>query len=495
MATLPTIALVGRPNAGKSALFNRLIGRRKAIVSHVYGTTRDIIEEEITIGRKKAVLMDLAGLSATDGKEPLSGVIQEQANEAVLASDIVLFCVDASVPLTGEDLRVADILRKGRKPILVVATKADNDKIVAQADEVWGLGLGKIFFVSSEHNIGIVELKEAVSKELGRLARQAKEEAGDTEVPATKKPKTEGMISFCLVGKPNVGKSSLFNALLQQKKAIVSNIPGTTRDAVDTIVERNGKKFLLVDTAGLRRPGKRERGIEFYSVRRCMDTIKRSDVCLLVLDGMETVSKMDQAVSSYILEEKKALIVVINKWDIAKEERIRARNKKAKEEMAEEDEGSKKPKKVQLDTFLGESMMNKYLDYLQEKFDYLAWAPILFVSAKSGENVDKLWETVEAAYAERHKRIGTGQLNSFLQRAIADQHPTGTKGIFPKLYYGTQVDVNPPQFVLFVNQPDTFHFSWRRYLEKQLREKFGFVGTPISIEYRARKREDRTGGK
>lgn len=448
---IPLVAIIGRPNVGKSALFNRLIGKRHAIVSDVYGTTRDIISGTVILKKREVELVDTAGImSSFDGTDPLVVPIQKQAEEALRSADLILFLVDGTGPITKDDSVLANRLRKSDKSVLFVVTKCDNENIEYTQGEVYKLGLGRPIFVSSLHNRGISDLFDRIHKELkvkGFFTRDH-----------IQGKKSVAHVSFSIVGKPNVGKSSLFNQLVKKSKAVVSDIPGTTRDTLDSEIHYRDLVFKAIDTAGLKRPGKIEQGIEKYSTLRTMRAIARADICLFVIDAKEKISKMDQAVSRYILEENKGIVIVINKWDLLEKEK---------------------------------DMMDRFLTYLQNTFDYLPWAPVLFVSAKTGKNVSTILDQVFHIYEARKQRIETGSLNRFVDEVTHKQPPSGTKKIVPKIFYATQVDIDPPHFILFVNMADAFHFSWRRFFENQLREKFGFEGTPLIIEYRNRTREDR----
>ncbi len=449
---IPLVAIVGRPNVGKSALFNRLVEQKHAIVTDDYGTTRDELNATIIIKKKEIELMDMAGIMMSfNDEDPLHVPVQKQARVAMEQADLVLFCVDGLNSLTSDDREISLLLRKSKKPVLFVVTKADTSRIEGEATEVYELGWGDPLFVSSSHNRGFTDLKEAIHERLKKEGCFKKE-----NLPAKKSLVPQ--VSFCLVGKPNVGKSSLFNAMLKKSKAVVSEVPGTTRDTLDSELHYGDMMFKVIDTAGLKRPGKATPGLEKYIALRTMRAIKRSDICLLVLDGLEKITKMDQAVSRYILDEKKGLIIVVNKWDLLETET---------------------------------NIMDRFLTYLQAKFDYLPWAPVLFVSAKTGKHVGKILDRVWEVYQERQKRVDTGPLNRFIEEVCAQRFPTGTKKINPKIFYTTQVDVDPPQFVLFVNEKEAFHFSWVRYLENRLREEYGFVGTPIALYFKNRTRKER----
>lgn len=452
---LPIVAIVGRPNVGKSALFNRLIKKRHAIVSDVYGTTRDSLSTSIVIKKKEIEVIDTAGIISfmdENNEGDLFENVQEQAKIARDEADLILFLVDATVPLTKDDLSLAKNLRSSPQTVVLVVTKCDTDKIQYQSDEFYKLGFTDPVFISSLHNRGITQLEETIHASLKKAG------LFKSIAPKTKKS-TAPTISLCIVGKPNVGKSSLFNKLQQKSHAVVSEVAGTTRDTIDSEISYADLTFKIIDTAGLRRPGKVEEGIEKFSVLRTMRAIKRSDVALFVIDAQENVSKMDHAVARYVLEQNKGLIIIVNKWDVMEKEK---------------------------------NIMDRFLTYMQDRFDYLPWAPVLFVSAKSGKNIGNILDQVLEVYNERKKRIETGPFNRFIDEIVSKYPPRGTKKISPKIFYATQVETAPPHFLLFVNEKEAFHFSWMRYFENRLREKFGFSGTPVVLELRNREREDRS---
>lgn len=459
---LPKIALIGRPNVGKSALFNRLSGKKHAIVSEVAGTTRDVLEAEFELTKtKKALIIDMAGIHETrKNLDEITQHMQNKTDDMLAESHGILFCIDVTAPLTQDDLFIAEKVRKAGKPTILLLMKCDNSEQIKHMDpDIYGLGFENYVSLSSLHNRGIDELKTKLSKLFPVSFFKEKDEVEKQDKSATKDILR---IRVALVGRPNVGKSSLFNTLFDEEKSIVSDIAGTTRDTIDSILYRNGVEFHFIDTAGLKRPGKTERGIESFSRLRTFRAISRADVCLFMIDASEKVNNIDQNISRYILEENKGLIILANKWDKINQE---------------------------------EDMMDRFLTYFQQEFAYLPWAPVLFVSAKEKTNIDPIFENIVEIYQQRQARIETGKLNRFVQKIVVQHPPKGTKAIRPKIYYATQVEVNPPHIILFVNEALAFHFSWRRYFEHQFREKFGFSGTPITIEYRNREREDRSGKK
>lgn len=441
----PLIALVGRPNVGKSTLFNRLIGKRLAVISEVAGTTRDRIYQNIAIDDIGVTLVDTGGLSYGK-KESLEADIQTQAHLAIQEADIIYFVVDAGHQLTVDDFAAADILRKSKKSIVFVANKYDGKEAIDRLMELYELGFGEPLPVSAIHNRGIDELTKITVKLLKKLPKE--------KLRKQKEDKNSIHISF--LGKPNVGKSSLVNALLGENRVIVSDIPGTTRDSTNTHIEFEDKKFTLIDTAGLRKRGKIEKGIEKFSSLRCFQALDQSDVALLILDFEEGISKQDMHIAGYILEAKKGVIIVINKIDLAEDEKDR----------------------------------DKFLRMVQRKFTFLPWAPLVFVSALKKKNITKIYELAEQIVEERKRRISTGELNNFIKKITYKHIPSGTKMIKPKIFYVTQTGVNPPEFVFFVNDAAALHFSYRRYLENELRKEYGFDGTALKLVFRNRSERD-----
>lgn len=431
------VAIVGRPNVGKSALFNRIVGTRIAIVEGEPGVTRDRIYAQSEWDGRPFTLIDTGGidLGAEDGFLALA---RRQAELAVAEADLLLFVVDARAGMVPADLEVAEILRRSQKPVLVVANKVDDPGLTLAASEFFSLGLGEPIPVSAEHGRGIADLLDQVIAHL----------PGETEETA------EGEeIRIAVIGRPNVGKSSLVNRLLGEERSIVTDVPGTTRDAIDSRIERDGTRFTLIDTAGIRRQSRIQLPVERYSVVRALRAIDRSDVCLMLLDATELVTEQDKRIAGYAHEAGKAMVLVVNKWDLIEKD---------------------------------STTINRFEEKIREQLGFLLYAPILFISAKTGQRVQNIFDL--AAYvAEQHAlRIPTGRLNEVLHEATYRRQPPSDKGKRLKLFYGTQSGVKPPTFVLFVNEPKLMHYSYLRYIENQLRESFGFVGTPIVLRLRQR---------
>jgi len=452
----PIIALVGRPNVGKSTLFNRIVGRRQAIVEDLPGTTRDRIYADAEWNGVPFLLVDTGGIEALekrDGKrqplaDPLATAsagfileIREQAELAIEEADVLVLLVDAVDGLSAADEEVANLLRGSNKPVLLVANKADNEQRRLNAVEFYALGLGDPWPISAYHGTGTGDLLDAIVERLPEMEPEDEDEA---------------ILRIAIVGRPNVGKSSLLNALLGQERAIVSDISGTTRDAIDTHLSWDGEPVILVDTAGIRRKGRIERGIEKYSVLRALRAVGRAEVALLVLDATEGVTAQDAHIGGYILEEHRSLIIVVNKWDaIAKDTHTMAEyNKELRQEL-------------------------KFLDYV----------PVLYISALTRQRVNQVLPTALRVKEEREKRLPTGELNRLLQDAIAASPPKTFKGRRSRFYYVTQADVNPPTFVFFVNDPRAVHFTYMRYLENKIRERYPYEGTPIRLKLKGKDRK------
>ncbi len=439
----PRVAIVGRPNVGKSTVFNRLIKRRKAIESDVPGTTRDRVQSKLFIEGVGAELIDTAGLNLAG--DDLEDDVRLQAHIAIAEADVIVFVVSAIDELTVSDFAVAQILRESKKPTILIANKCDNEALEQRSYNMYELGFGEPVKVSAVHNKGLGEVKRRIGKFLKVSGFKKGGEIDEEDL----------MLKLCLVGRPNVGKSSFFNSLVGEERAIVSEIPGTTRDEVDTVLERDGKKYKIVDTAGIRRKGKIEKGIESLSVMRSLSAVERSDVVFLLIDYKEGVTNQDMHVAEAALEAGKGIVLIVNKVDLM-------------------------PK--------GEEARNSFVAYLQKKCAFLSFAPVIFTSALTGKNVEKIFALADEIGEERVKRIPTGELNAFFKKVMAKRSPHGTKNIKPKLLYATQVGVEPPHFVLFVNRADAFHFSYKRYMKNQLREKYGFTGTVIRMDFRSREK-------
>jgi GTP-binding protein len=444
----PIVALVGRPNVGKSTLFNRLAGERLAIVDDTPGTTRDRIMAEADWNGRPFDIVDTGGIDPTHGgRTPLSvdsaDFIQEIRQQALMAvndADSVLFITDGSAGVTPPDREVAEILRKFQKtvdgkpqpPIFVVVNKCESESKRSGAAEFYELGLGDPYPISAIHGSGTGDLLDAIV----------------SSFPVEMETEEDESIKIAISGKPNAGKSSLLNKLVGKERSIVSPIPGTTRDAVDTKIEVEGVPVTLIDTAGIRRRGKIERGVEKYSVLRALKAIERADVVLLMIDAAEGITAQDTHIAGFILDAWKSTVVLVNKWDtIVKDNQT----------------------------------MEDYTHHVRKELNFMDYVPLLFISAKTGQRVNQVLPLALRVQEERLARITTAMLNRLLRKA-QDAHPTPTHaGRQLKIYYGSQVRVDPPTFVLQVNDPKLFHFSYERYLENKFRETYGFIGTPLKI--------------
>ncbi|MCW5849891.1 MAG: ribosome biogenesis GTPase Der [Anaerolineae bacterium] len=440
MAQTPIVALVGRPNVGKSTLFNRLIGERLAIVEDLPGTTRDRLYGEAEWAGVPFIVVDTGGL-ADDPTDTILTSIRAQAEVAMDEADVIVFLVDAVAGLTASDSDVANRLRLAKKPVLVAVNKADNAARRQDAVEFFELGLGEPMPISALHGTGTGDLLDRVVENL----------------PVTPEDEEDETIKIAIVGRPNVGKSSLLNRMLGEERSIVSDIPGTTRDAIDTQIRYEGQDITLIDTAGIRRRGRIEQGIEKYSVLRSMRAIQRADVSLLLLDAPQGITAQDAHVAGYILEEGKSVVVIVNKWDLLEKD---------------------------------SSTLNEYAAKVRRELNFLDYVPVLFISAKTGQRVNQVLPTALRVYEARFQRIATAELNRLLRDATSHHAPPTKSGQRLKFYYGTQVAVDPPRFVFFVNDHRLVHFTYERYLENLLRERYVFEGTPIRITFRTRERED-----
>ena len=431
----PVVAIIGRQNVGKSTLLNRMTGKPTAIVEDLPGTTRDRVMANVSWQGAEFTVVDTGGLELKPESAIGQGV-REQAEAAIAEADVVIFLVDVKDGVTASDLEIADMLRRVSKPIVLVANKADNERLETQAVEFYQLGLGEPLAISAYHGQRIAELLDRVIPLLPVLPAIEAE----TEV-----------MKVAIVGRPNVGKSTLLNAILGEKRAIVDDSPGTTRDAIDTLVDFGGQNVLLIDTAGIKRRGRLGMGVVRYSVIRALRAIDRADVTLLVLDAAELVTAQDTHIAGYIQQAAKGIVLVVNKWDLA--------------EVKQTTECSR---------------------YIRDQFRFVSYAPVLYISAKFGQGVDKVMPQVCQVYQERLKRLPTATVNSVVQQAVAAHSlpRRGNKQL--KIRYATQAEVNPPTFVFFVNDASLVHFSYQRYLENKLRQAFGFAGTPIRLVFKAR---------
>jgi GTP-binding protein len=449
----PVVAMVGRPNVGKSTLFNRLAGEQLAIVDNKPGTTRDRLFAEAEWNGVEFAIVDTGGIDpSTGGKEPLSldsadyiRQIRSQAEMAIREADAVLFLVDASSGVTPADQEVAQILRRNQHevdgkpvpPVFLVANKADSNNTRQAAADFYQLGMGDPYPISAVHGTNTGDLLDDL---VNSFPRQPEEEEDES-------------VMIAIVGKPNVGKSSLLNRLAGEERAIVSPIAGTTRDAIDSQIEYGGFPITLIDTAGIRRRGKVEPGVEKYSVIRSMRAIERADVALLMLDASDTISAQDAHIAGYILEAWKSCVVVVNKWDAIKKDN---------------------------------ETMEQYTEIIRKELNFMAYVPILFVSVKTGQRVDEVLPMALKVQEERLARLSTSQLNALIQGA-QDAHTISSKtGKEFRMYYGTQVRSDPPTFMVYCNDPKIMHFSYLRYLDNRIRAEYPFTGTPIRLVFKAR---------
>lgn len=439
---LPIVAIVGRPNVGKSTLFNKLIGQRLSIVADTPGVTRDRIYAKGEWRDRSYMVVDTGGLepSSTD---PMLSMIREQAQIAIEQADVIILVTDVQCGVTANDADVASLLQKSGKPIVLAVNKCDSiGDTPMEVYEFYSLGLGDPYPISATHGHGTGDLLDAVYSYLPKEV--AEDEDSDT-------------IKVAIIGKPNVGKSSLVNRIAGEPRAIVSDVPGTTRDATDTLIENEYGKFTFIDTAGIRRKSKVNESIERYSVLRSYMAIDRADVCLMMLDATEGFSEQDSKVAGYAHEQGKGSIIVVNKWDLIDKET---------------------------------NTMQEYTEKLENDFSFMSYAPFIYISAKTGQRVNKLFEMIQDVYTQNTMRITTGMLNDVLSYATARVQPPTDKGRRLKLYYITQSSTKPPTFVVFVNRAELFHFSYQRYIENQIRSTFGLNGTPIRLVIRERDRND-----
>jgi len=431
----PIVAIVGRQNVGKSTLLNRLVGKRIAIVEDLPGTTRDRVIADVSWQGNEFTLVDTGGLEIEPDTTVGQGV-REQVEIAAAEADVIVFLVDVRDGVTPSDLEAGDMVRQTGKPVILVANKADNDRLETHAVDFYELGLGEPMAVSAHHGRNTAELLDKIGARL----------------PVPEPPEAESeMMKVAIVGRPNVGKSMLLNALLGSERAIVDGTPGTTRDAIDTLLDFKGENVLLIDTAGMRRRGRLGSGVERYSVMRALRAIDRADVALLVLDATELPAAQDLHIAGYILQAARGIILVVNKWDL-----------------------------------ISEGNPTEWDRHIRDQFRFVAYAPILYTSALSGEGVAEVIPLAREVYQERRKRMPTAQVNSVVRQAVASHSPPRRGHRQLKILHATQADINPPTFVFFVNDAGLVHFSYRRYLENRLRKAFGFTGTPLNLVFKSR---------
>ncbi len=431
----PIVAIIGRQNVGKSTLLNRLAGKRIAIIEDLPGTTRDRILTDISWQGNEFIVVDTGGLEFEIESEVARGV-KEQAEAAIAEADVIIFLVDVKDGVNPFDREIANMLRQTSKPILLVVNKADNARLESEAVEFHELALNDPVIISAYHGIGIDDLLDEIVKLL--------------PVSSLVETETE-MMKVAITGRPNVGKSMLLNAFLGEERAIVNDKPGTTRDALDTILDFNGQNVVLIDTAGIRRRGRLGSGVERYSVIRALHAIDRADIALLVMDATELVTAQDMHIAGYIRQMAKGIVIIVNKWDLVPDKNITEWNR-----------------------------------YIRSQLKFISYAPVIYTSAKYGQGVKKIMPQVSEVYRERKKRLSTAVINNLIQEAVASHNVprSGKKRL--KLLYATQADVNPPTFVFFVNDSKLVHFSYQRFLENKLRQSFGFTGTPLRLVFKTR---------
>ncbi len=437
----PVVAVVGRPNVGKSTLFNALAGERISIVKDTPGVTRDRIYAEVSWLDYQFTLIDTGGIEP-DSKDVILSQMREQAEIAIATADVIIFLTDVRQGLQDADSKVADMLRRSGKPVVLVVNKVDSfEKYMPDVYEFYNLGIGDPVAVSAASLLGLGDMLDEV---VAHFPDYTKEEQED------ERPRV------AIIGKPNVGKSSLVNKLAQEERVIVSDIAGTTRDAIDTDIQFDGKEYIFIDTAGLRRKNKIKEEIERYSIIRAVTAVERADVCIIVIDATEGVTEQDAKIAGIAHERGKGIIIAVNKWDAIEKD---------------------------------DKTIYRHTEKIRQILSFMPYAEILFISAKSGQRLHKLFELIDVVIENNSMRVATGVLNEIVAEAVAMQQPPSDKGKRLKIYYITQVAVKPPTFVIFVNDKELMHFSYTRYLENRIRETFGFKGTALRFIIRERKEE------
>ena len=437
----PVVAIVGRPNVGKSTLFNVLAGERISIVKDTPGVTRDRIDADMTWLDYHSTMTDTGGIEP-DSKDIILSQMREQAEIAIATADVIIFLTDVRQGLQDSDSKVADMLRRSGKPVVLVVNKVDSfEKFMPDVYEFYNLGIGDPYPISASSMLGLGDMLDEVVK---NFPEYNKDEAED------ERPKV------AIIGKPNVGKSSLINKLAQEDRVIVSDIAGTTRDAIDTDIRYNGKEYVFIDTAGLRRKNKIKEEIERYSIIRAVTEVERADVCIIVIDATEGVTEQDAKIAGIAHERGKGIIIAVNKWDAIEKD---------------------------------DKTIYRHTEKIRQILSFMPYAEILFISAKSGQRLNKLFDMIDLVIENNSMRVATGVLNEIVAEAVAMQQPPSDKGKRLKIYYTTQVAVKPPTFVIFVNDKELMHFSYTRYLENRIRDTFGFRGTALKFIIRERKEE------
>jgi len=500
---LPIVAIVGRPNVGKSTLFNRIVGGRTAIVEDRARTTRDRLYGEAEWNGRRFMIVDTGGLEV-DPRDPIEARVQDQARIAIAEADLIVFVVEAITGVTPADEEASEVLRRAKAPVLVAVNKSDNEKRELEAAEFYALGWDQTYPIAAVHGRGVADLLDEIvlalppesESEIARKQREAEADAFSEQVESGRlepivvaagdadedegtdvgledgaeiddeaarkwdaliaSESTDDPPAIALVGRPNVGKSSLLNALIRQERMIVSDIPGTTRDAIDTRLPWGRTEIVLIDTAGIRRRGRVAGGpaAERYSTLRSFRAISRADVAVLLIDAVDGLTAQDAHIAGFVVEEGRGLVVAVNKWD-----------------AVEEKTGN---------TF------DQYVEWIRHEAPFLDFAPVVSISAKTGQRVERVLELAVDVWAERRRRVPTGELNRVIGDALARQEPPAVKGRRPKLFYATQAGVAPPTFVFFARDAGSVHFSYRRYLENKLRDAFGYLGTPVQLVFRER---------
>lgn len=435
----PIVAVVGRPNVGKSTLFNALAGEMISIVKDTPGITRDRIYADITWLDTSFTLIDTGGIEP-DSQDIILSQMREQAEIAIATADVIIFLVDVKQGLVDADAKVADMLRRSHKPVVLVVNKVDSfEKYMADVYEFYNLGIGEPHPVSAANRLGIGDMLDEVISHFEITGVEEEE---------------EDRIRVAIVGKPNVGKSSIINKLLGENRLIVSDIAGTTRDAVDTEITYNGREYIFIDTAGLRRKNKIKEDLEHYMIVRTVSAVERAEVVVLVIDAAEGVTEQDAKIAGIAHDRGKAVIIAVNKWDAVEKD---------------------------------DKTIYRFTEKVRNTLSYMPYAELLFISAKTGQRLPKLFETIDMVSENHAMRVATGVLNEIMSEAVAMQQPPSDKGKRLRLYYITQVSVKPPTFVIFVNDKELMHFSYTRYIENQIRNTFGFKGTPLRFIIRERK--------